>query len=398
MAGDRGLPEIAGWLALAGAAALAAAPPPASAGDILPFADARLRHERLDEAGFARDAEALTLRARAGIEASLAERLSLLAELEAVSVLQSDYVAGPAAGGPRPRIPDAAVVDLNRLQLIYESDGLFASAGRQVIRHDDERFVGLSDWRQDDRTFDAARIDHDLAPGLTASYAYVWRVNQTLGTRADAQSDSHLAHLEWVRSGALKASAFAYLIDLERGAGTATFGARLTGDLPAGPAVLTYDAAYARQVDHNAASEFALDHLGLDATLSYGPLAAWAGIERWEGDGARGFDLPFAARHRFRGWSDAFALIPADGVEDLFVGARADWPSPPIGERLSLEAAYHEFAPTRGGGDFGGEWNLGLGLDLTRAWSASLQLADYDGGSGGPAARETLYIGLEWRY
>ncbi|MBA4801802.1 MAG: hypothetical protein H2040_08045 [Euryhalocaulis sp.] len=313
-------------------------------------------------------------------------------------MLGGDYFAAPAAGQDRPVIPDAAIADLNRLQLIYETDRVFASIGRQIVRHGDQRFIGNSGWRQDDRTFDAARIDFDVKPGLTASYSYVWKVNQTLGTRADSDSDSHLLHLDWVRSGAFKASGFAYLIDLDDRPGTATFGARATGDLPAGPAVFTYDAVLARQQDYRTSADFTLDHAGLEGTITYGPLAGFGGFEHWEGDGTRGFDLPFAGKHARRGWADVFSNIPAEGVEDLYLGAKANWPRPPFGRKLGFQAAFHSFDPTRGGADFGHEWNAEVSFSFAENWSAGLQYADYDGGAGGPADRKKLYLSIEWQY
>lgn len=322
-----------------------------------------------------------------------------MGEIEAVSVLAGDYFAASGPGISRPVIADPAIIDLNRLQLIYETDAFFASAGRQIVRYDDQRLVGNSPWRQDDRTFDALRLDYDLKPGLTLSYSYVWRVNQTLGTRRDSDSDSHLAHLEWVQSGAFKASAFAYLIDLaEDPGGTATFGGRITGNLPAGPAVFTYDATLVRQVDYRNLSGFTLDHAGLEGTLTYGPLAGFGGYERWEGNGIRGFALPFAGKHARRGWADVFSNIPKDGVEDLYFGAKANWPNPPLGRKLAFQGAFHSFDSTQGAGGFGHEWDAGVSLGFAKNWDLTLQYADYDGGKGGPADRKKLFVSIEWQY
>lgn len=390
MAALERLPLLAGLLtALAG---------PALAQEIEPFADARARYQHLDVDGFDQASSALTQRLRGGAEWRFNDNWSLLGEAEAVGVLIADYNAAPVPGAEEPVIPDPAIADLNRLQLIYETDDLFASAGRLLIAHGDERFIGGGEWRQDDRTFDAASLIYDLRPGLTASYAWVWRVNQTLGTRNDAESSSHLAHLEWVKSGAFKASGFAYLIDLDDRPGTATFGARATGDLPAGPAVLTYDAALARQVDYNAGGDFTLDHASLKATLALGPVSAWSGYEMFEGDGVRGFDLPFASRHSRQGLADVFTHIPEDGVEDFHLGASARWPNPPLGRTLTFEAAHHWFDPSRGDADFGREWDLVADLGLTPDWGLELQYAAYDGGAGAPADRESLSLMLSWEY
>jgi len=375
-------------------AALAGGPAVAQSAE--PFADARLRYERADQQGAAETADALTLMTRAGAEWSLAETWYLLGELEAVSVLAGDYGAGPSPFGPA--IPDSAVIDLNRLQLIYEDRTRYVSLGRQALRYGDERFIGDSDWRQDDRTHDAVRIDIDPAPGWRLSYAYSWRVNQPNGRRDDADGDLHVLSAEWTRSGAFRMQALTLLADLEGRQPTATYALRATGDLPAGPAVFTYDAAIARQTDYRTGPSLSLDHAGLEGRLSLGPVSAWAGVEHWEGDGVRGFDLPVAELHVRRGWADAFSQIRAEGVTDAYAGARAEWPAPPFGERWGASLVYHAFEPSRGASDFGDEWNLGLDAKLNRRWGVSVQFAAYDGGPGGPADREKLFLSLDWAY
>ena len=57
-------------------------------------------------------------------------------------------------------INDPDEVELNRAQLSYAlNKDLSATIGRQRILIDDQRFIGNVGWRQNEQTFDSARVD-----------------------------------------------------------------------------------------------------------------------------------------------------------------------------------------------------------------------------------------------
>src|SRR5690606_10108743 len=151
------------WLPASAALALVAASPavaadqathaPAGAAgvQVKPILDTRLRYETVDQGDL--DADALTLRLRAGAEATL-NNWSLLAEGEGTIAIANDYNAFPFAVDDDQRRPQHAVVadprslDFNRLQLRYKSKDLGITIGRQRINLDDQRWVGSVGWRQ----------------------------------------------------------------------------------------------------------------------------------------------------------------------------------------------------------------------------------------------------------
>ncbi len=129
--------------------ALAATGDPIKLGDGLtldPIVDGRLRWEHIDTSTF--DADAVTLRLRAGAELRHASGLALLAEAEGTLAIDQHYnaFAFPIADSQR-RIAYAVVADpmnveLNRLQVQYKSKPFTLTIGRQRINLDDQRFVG----------------------------------------------------------------------------------------------------------------------------------------------------------------------------------------------------------------------------------------------------------------
>ncbi len=132
-----------------------------------PMLDARLRWENVDTP--TKDADAVTLRLRSGFELKHApSHLSVLAEAE--STLEIDNHFNGLAfvpGKARPDyavVPDAANVELNRLQIQYRTRQLGLTVGRQRINLDDQRWVGGVAWRQNEQTFDAVRGEATIGP------------------------------------------------------------------------------------------------------------------------------------------------------------------------------------------------------------------------------------------
>ena len=55
------------------------------------------------------------------------------------------------------------------------------TTGRQRINLDDQRFVGSSGWRQNEQTFDAARVEATILKNLKADVTYAWSVRTIWG-------------------------------------------------------------------------------------------------------------------------------------------------------------------------------------------------------------------------
>ena len=428
------------WAATAAAAALCgpglaqAAPDPATALAEAVFAgkpilEVRARYEDVDQTGFAVDAQAITVRTRLGWETGSWNHLKALVELETVGHLGPEHfavnvpgAATPPLNGPAkalyPIVNDPDVTELNRAQLTWTPSAMFsATAGRQRIVIDDQRFVGNVGWRQDEQTFDGARVDLALGP-VKATYAYLGRVNRTLGDLKDWRSDSHLLNAAWTPAEALRLEAFVYALDFSSSTANAsiTKGVRASGKAKFGAYGLAYDATFSNQTDwRGRTAPFDLDYRAASATGTFDIWSARLGYESLEGDGKRGFTTPLATTHGFQGWADAWvspggAKSFVDGIVDsnLTLGAKPALGQPPAKgkapRRLDLLARYHDFEDQRTGAALAHEWDLQAATAITPRLSVALKYADFRregsvpvGTATPPASRTKLWLTFEYK-
>jgi len=162
-------------------AASTAMPALAAPVTIKPLLDLRLRWENVDQDGIAKQADAVTLRARAGAQITTGA-FTLLGEAEGTAAPVEHYFSGLNRNTQHPLVPDPENIELNRLQLQYRPVKQVAiTGGRQRINIEDQRFVGSVGWRQNEQTFDAARVELGSPKGLQADVTYAWSVRTIWG-------------------------------------------------------------------------------------------------------------------------------------------------------------------------------------------------------------------------
>lgn len=387
-----------------------------------PILEARLRYESVDQTGIANKGQSATLRTRLGWETAEWNNFKALLEFEDVrQVGPEDYVVNlPGAATPSlngqtgyPIINDPEVTELNRLQLSWKpSQNLAATLGRQRILINDQRFIGNVGWRQDEQTFDAARIDAGFGK-LKATYAYVDHVNRILGEDRDWESDSHLFNASYAFAEPLKLEGFVYALDFKNSAinSSLTKGVKVSGKTWLNLFQVAYNATYAEQEDYrDAPTSYDLSYYGGDVAATFDIYTLKVGYESLEGNGARGFTTPLATTHAFQGWADAFVSPGGnkgfvDGIEDLNVTLQ-------VKPRFKFTylfnpdflVRYHDFSAERTGADLGSEWDVQATASITRQLSVLLKYANFDGESSvpagaaaAPADREKFWISLEYK-
>ena len=381
-------------------AALAAAEPASM--PVLPeglILDVRLRYELVDQDGFAREADALTLRTRLGFETPRRNGLSVLIEAENTAHLAGDFAdtVDPAPGFPV--IADPEMTELNRLQISYENAqkaGL--TLGRQYLVLDDQRFVGPVGFRQNSQTFDAIDLTSGAALPVRLRYAYIDTVHRLFGDDhplGEFDSNSHLAEAA-VDTPLGEAALFALVLDFENAPGLSsqTWGARLAGAREA----LSWRVEYARQSEHAGnPAKFDVDHVRAEADYAFEAVRLGAGVQILGGDGANASQTPLATLHKYQGAADAFLTRPAEGLRDLYLHASVTLPGA-LPRPLTLRAAVHDFASDDGDLDFGSELDLSAGLALTDRIDLEAKAALFDGGPSGPADRTKLWLTLTYTY
>lgn len=395
--------------AIAQTAAPAPAPAaPASFTDALlkgkPSLNARLRYETADQDGL-QDADALTLRVRAGYTTKAYNGFQAMIEGEANVPLARDYFDGTGTNTvpPTATIADPEIYELNQAWISYAHEKTKGTLGRQRIVLDNARFIGDVAWRQNQQTFDAFLLQDKTIDKLTLTYGYLDRINRIFDDRSaqyDWDSDSHVLHASYTGLPFGTLTGYAYLLDFSadgvlaginaaKASSSQTYGLSLTGARPVTDALkATYRLEYATQSDYGSSTVvggYDADYYVVELGLAAKKYSFAVGYEVLGSDsGAVGFKTPLATMHAFNGWADKFLGTPNAGLTDLYLKASATLPG-----NVSLLAFYHEFGTTEGASDIGSEIDIQLSYKVNKNISLLAKAAFYQSESPVPVAGST---------
>jgi len=294
-----------------------------------------------------------------------------------------------------PLVADPEVTDVNRAYLEYADHDTVVRAGRQVIRLDNQRFVGDYDFGQLPQLFNAVTVENRSLRGWRLFYGYIARVRNPYGVQWG--SSTNLVNLWYEPWDVLKLAGFAYFQNQAKTGSVTGYtdnsnrivGGRLWGALPVRSALkLRYTAELAQQ------RNFAGGQADIDAP--YRRLGAGLFADRWfvradwerlgspQGDYA--FQTPLGSTAMFTGRVDIFATTPAFGLIDRRAGAGVTFGP------VSLRLDYHNFRTDYHGLDLGWEWDAGLTWTITRSLSFSLDYGDYRAGEPGTGTQDTRKV------
>ena len=375
---------------------------------IKPLLDVRVRYENVDQPTL--NAEALTLRLRAGAEVRLG-RFSLLAEGEGTLAAIDDYnaFAFPLASENQRRPQYAVVADpenaeLNRLQLQYRLDEDILTVGRQRVNLDDQRWVGSVGWRQNEQTFDAVRGEARVGPvGIDLTYAIAQRTifGEDAGPRTAFGGDFVFAGLS-SKLGPVQGKLFAYLLDYEEdfflANSSQTYGGFLSGAVPIGKQIkLNLRASYARQSDHGGnPSDYGADYWSFEGGTELAGFTVGAGWEKLGSDNGRSVQTPMATLHKFNGWADIFLATPPAGLEDAYFSIGRSIDGVRLLPGLNVNLAFHQFDSAAGDVEYGTEWDASIGFKLDRIGILA-KYADYHAAGFGADTRK-FWLQVEWSF
>lgn len=397
--------------------ALAAPDDPVKVADGLsidPIVDMRLRYEAVDTPTL--DADAVTLRLRAGAEVKHASGVSFLAESEGTLAIADEYNAFPFAIVDNQRrtafavVPDPMNVELNRLQVQYKAKAATVTVGRQRINLDDQRFVGSVGWRQNEQTFDAVRLEAKLGPvSIDGTYAISQRTIFGFDGGPRTAYDGQFAFLgASAKLGLVTIKAFSYLLNFDdkeqigtlatTNADTQTYGLRAVGAFTLSPKTrLTLTGSYARQMDWKGSlADYSADYVLAEAALAYGPVGVSGGYEKLGADNGRAVQTPMATLHKFQGWADLFLTTPAGGIEDWYLGASYKFAGVKVLPGLNAAVTFHRFESDLGSLHYGDEWDASLGFKLGRT-AVLLKYANYNVAAFGADTRK-FWLQFELAY
>jgi hypothetical protein len=373
-----------------GACALAAqaAEPSGTAEPVVKaYADVRYRLELVDQDGIARSATASTLRARAGLRTREWQGLSAVVEGETITHIGAERFNDTINGQTQyPIVADPKDTSINQAYLRWRLNGkLEATAGRQALNLDNQRWIGSVGWRQNDQTLDAVGMTLKPLKGMALAYTYVWRVNRIYGKDSPqgAYRDNHihLIRLSQDVPGFGTLVAYGYLLDIPDAPASSsqTLGARFSGSHAAGPQLkLLYAVEYARQSDYgDNPRDFSLDYWLLEPGIGFGPVTAKLGYERLEGNGTVALQTPLATLHAFNGWADKFLTTPADGLRDVYGDVSWNLKGPGVLKGTSLRATWHDYHSVHASLHYGRELDFLVSHPLGAHLTALVKYAGY---------------------
>lgn len=363
--------------------------------------DARVRLETVDDGAIARDAEALTLRTRLGWRSGSVNGFFVLLEAEDVRALVEDYHSTANGRTQYPVVVDPKGSEWNQAHIGWDSgSGTQMLAGRQRLLLDNQRYIGNVGWRQNEQTFDAFSLTHKVSAHLNLRYAWLDRVHRIFGNahpnrlQAEQRLDAHLLNAAWTL-GPGTLTGYGYWVanrDLPASS-TQSLGLRFSGKH-----VLDeerewfYSAEWADQRGwRRAPGNGSVGYSALESGLRQRGHGVRLGFELLGSNGTRAFQTPLATGHAFNGWADRFLVTPVNGLQDRYL--KIDGPLGP----LRYLAAWHEFRPERGRGDYGNELDLQLSWPFAEGWSAIAKYANYRSDGFGSDLRK-VWLSLEYRY
>ena len=333
-----------------------------------PVLDVRYRMEQVEQSGRPKDAAAQTVRVRAGYETGRVMGIGGAFDVEWIEHLGGQRFNDSINGKTNyPVVADPDDLAVNQLFLV--ADGVIPKSsfklGRQRVIWDNARFIGNVGFRQNEQTYDAARLSTKALP---ASQRYSGLKPVTV-------------------------TPFALFLDYDRAAqaanSSASYGVLVNAKQKLNDDVTAFFAgAYAYQEDHgNNAADYNLSYYNVEPGLGYGSWRLSAGVEQLDGNGAQSFRTPLATLHKFNGVTDQFLTTPTGGIRDLYGKAKTALPTIGGVGGIKLFGAYHEFSDDDGSTDYGREWNLGVAKSFTSDMGTvtdmgkvtfALQYADYD--------------------
>ncbi len=339
----------------------------------------RYRLESVDEDAKDDDALASTLKSRITVTTGKFENFNAKVEVDNVTYVGNDKFNSTINGKTSyPVVADPDGTEVNQAMLQYHGEFYTASAGRQRINLDDQRFIGGVAWRQNEQTYDGYRLQMKPTDAVTVDTSYIYNVNRIFGEDNDASSDFHgdviLLNAKYALDKDHGFTAYYYAMEFDNAyaASNDTYGITYNGKYDFSGTGVTIKAGYAAQEDAgDNPNSYEADYIVFDANINFDGFSLGGGYEVLGGDNGVGFQTPLATAHKFQGFSDQFLGTPATGVEDAYVKAGTK-----IGP-VKLSAAYHVFKADQGNQDFGDEINLVAAYKVNKQISTLVKAASF---------------------
>ena len=216
-------------------------------------ANFRYRLEHVDQDNALDDAIASTLRSRLTVTTGKAYGFNAVVQLDNVSLIGNDnYNSSYNGKTGYSVVADPKGTDINQAFLSYQNEhGTSFSAGRQLVNHANQRFLGGVGWRQNEQTLDGYRLQHSFGESVNVELGHYYNVNRIFGPKgaaADQPGSFNTLTAQWQANAEHKFMAFGYDFEFDNWASRSsrTLGVDYQGKLAALPA-LSWQLALAKQ-------------------------------------------------------------------------------------------------------------------------------------------------------
>ena len=269
--------------------------------------------------------------------------------------------------------------------------------GRQVIRYDNDRWVGNVDWRQNWQSFDATSIENKSFADTTIKAAYVTNVNRPNGDTAGASGNTHmkstLLNVNNNSLGFANLVAYSYRLDYNGPTNTSgaaasyanssstaannfgstnTTGAKLQGDTTLAGTKFSWKGEFASQKAYKANSaNFSSRYSNLEATADMSLAKATVGYEVLGSSNGYAVQTPLSTLFAFNGWADMFTTTPTNGLQDMYVKARSN------AFGINYGGDFHTFQADNGGQKYGRELDVIAEKQIDKTYSVGTRAARF---------------------
>jgi len=358
----------------------------------------RYRLESVSQDGIGKDALASTARARLTWDSAESDSLAFGVEADYSLILGiEDFNSTTNGRIEYPVVADPEGFDLNQAFLRFSQDNLTLTLGRQRILHGTQRFLGAVAFRQNEQTYDGARVQA-TAGRLNLDYAYIHNINRIFGPGDGAQpgdwhGNTHALRASFEAASGHTLTGYAYLWGLENANApanaNATFGVEYVGSFD--PLTITAMASSQSDYGDNPVPYDAMHYL-IQGDLALDGIRVSAAYEViGSDDGAAQFRFPSATLHKFQGWTDKFLIAPSTGVRDAWVSVSGNVAG------ATVTGVFHDFRADSGGADYGQELGLAVAYALRGNLSLLFKIASY---SADAHATDTTkaWLMLDWKW
>jgi hypothetical protein len=364
--------------------------------------DLRYRLAHIDEAGYARPANANTVRFTLGYLWNFAPQWSAYAEGTRVfAIFGEDYNSGSNGKTNLPSEGDPPSSEISSAWVAYDNGTASARLGRQYVSLDNDRFFTPGLWRQNPQSFDAVAAALTFDTGTTIKYYYLDEAQRSVGhdypdpTQSEWDLDANLIHIDQTLPlGTL--TGYGYFVENDTTAKYSwrTSGLRWTGryDIADTGTALAWTVEGALQDSwRNNPEHYQADYHLLELDYGYSWASLKFGDELLGGNGKYAFSSPYGSNHGFDGWTSQFKNTPANGLDDRYIAALGK-----IDSSWNWSVTFHNFFAEHISQHYGSEVNAMVNYALRSDLSLEFDYATYHKDTFGTSTRE-LWATIEYK-